>query len=90
MIAMVLAMDVHGLIGKNNDLPWHFPEDLKYFKSLTLNHTVLMGRKTFESIINRLGKPLPNRDNVVLTSKDIQYPNVQVIRDLDAFLKKNQ
>ena len=90
MIAMVLAMDVHGLIGKNNDLPWHFPEDLKYFKSLTLNHTVLMGRKTFESIINRLGKPLPNRDNVVLTSKDIQYPNVQVIRDLDAYLKKNQ
>ena len=86
MLAIVLAMDVHGLIGHNNDLPWHYPEDLKFFKSLTLNHTVLMGRKTFESIYNRLNKPLPNRENVVLTRQDLSYEGVRVIHDLRSFL----
>jgi len=88
MYALVLAMDVHGVIGKNNDLPWHFPEDLKYFKQLTSGHTVLMGRKTFESIVNRLGKPLPNRMNLVATRKGIEYPNVKVISDLVEYLKQ--
>lgn len=55
------------VIGKGNDLPWHLPEDLKYFKRVTTGKTVLMGRKTFESIVVRLGKPLPNRKNVVIT-----------------------
>lgn len=55
MIAFVLAMDVNGLIGKDNGLPWHLPADLKYFKKLTIGHPVVMGRKTHESI----GRPLP-------------------------------
>lgn len=63
MISFLLAMDRNGLIGKENDLPWHLPADLKYFKQVTMGHTIIMGRKTYESI----GKPLPGRKNVILT-----------------------
>ena len=63
MLYHVVAMAKNRVIGKNNQLPWHFSEDLKHFKNLTTNSTVIMGRKTFESI----GKPLPNRVNFVLT-----------------------
>ena len=56
-------MSKNGVIGKDSSLPWHFSSDLKNFKALTTGQTVLMGRKTFESI----GKPLPNRENFVLT-----------------------
>ncbi len=59
----VVAMARNGVIGKDNKLPWHFPEDLKQFKKLTLGSTVIMGRKTFESI----GKPLPGRKNFVIS-----------------------
>lgn len=55
------------VIGKGDDLPWHLPEDLQNFKKLTMGKTVVMGRKTFESILKRLGKPLPGRKNVVIT-----------------------
>ena len=51
------------VIGKNNKLPWHIPEDLKHFKDVTNGHPVIMGRKTYESI----GRPLPNRTNIVVT-----------------------
>ena len=56
-------------IGKDNQLLWHLPNDLKRFKEITMGKPVVMGRKTFESIIASLGKPLPGRDNLVLTSK---------------------
>jgi len=72
MIALVAAVSKNGVIGAKNDLPWYLPEDLKHFKMLTTGKTVLMGRKTFESIMNRLGKPLPNRKNVVVT-RDQNY-----------------
>ncbi|MCF7923862.1 MAG: dihydrofolate reductase [Candidatus Izimaplasma sp.] len=90
MISLILAMDPNGLIGKNNDLPWNYPEDLKYFKRITLNKTVLMGRITFKSILNRLKKPLPNRKNIVITKSDFNYQDVKIINDLDAFLKKER
>jgi dihydrofolate reductase len=67
MIAMVVAMAEGGVIGSRNDLPWYLPADLKHFKEITSGHTVVMGRTTFESIAARLGRPLPNRRNVVLT-----------------------
>ena len=57
MISLIAAMDRNRLIGKDNDLPWHLPQDLKYFKEVTKGHAVIMGRKTFESI----GIPLPHR-----------------------------
>lgn len=71
-IALIAAVAKNGVIGAKNDLPWYLPEDLKHFKALTTGKTVLMGRKTFESILARLGKPLPNRKNVVVT-RDLDY-----------------
>lgn len=66
-ITIVAAVARNGVIGRANDLPWYLPEDLKRFKKLTAGKIVLMGRKTFESILGRLNKPLPNRTNVVVT-----------------------
>lgn len=62
-LTAIVAMDPNRLIGANGELPWHLPEDLKFFKKTTLDHPILMGRKTFESI----GRPLPKRRNIVLT-----------------------
>ncbi|MFC2085926.1 dihydrofolate reductase [Bacteroidota bacterium] len=65
IIAAVAEKD--RLIGRGTHLPWHIPEDLRRFKRLTLGHPLLMGRKTFESIIVQFGQPLPNRRHIVLT-----------------------
>ncbi len=64
-LSIIVAMDKNQLIGKNNALPWHLPADLAYFKRVTTGKTVLMGRKTYDSI----GKPLSNRRNIVLSRK---------------------
>jgi len=73
-VVIIAALSKGGrVIGIANKLPWHFPEDLKRFKRLTVGHTVLMGRKTFDSIVSRNGKPLPDRRNIVL-SKNKTYP----------------
>ncbi len=61
------------MLGKDNQLLWHIPDDLKRFKQLTLGHPIIMGRKTFESIIASLGKPLPGRTNIVVT-RDPTFP----------------
>ncbi|WP_175639572.1 dihydrofolate reductase [Metabacillus schmidteae] len=63
MISLLVAMDKHRLIGRDNQLPWHLPQDLAYFKKVTMNHKIVMGRKTFESI----GRPLPGRENIIVT-----------------------
>lgn len=68
LISAIFAMSENRVIGKNNQLPWHLPADLKHFKKVTLGKPILMGRKTYESI----GRPLPERCNVVIT-KDIDY-----------------
>ncbi len=65
--SIVVAAAQNRTIGKNNDMPWHLPEDLKRFKRLTSGHPVIMGRKTYQSIFDRLGKALPGRDNIVIT-----------------------
>lgn len=62
-ISLIVAVDENNGIGKNNQLPWHLPADLKHFKNLTTGHPIIMGRKTFESI----GKALPNRHNIVIS-----------------------
>ena len=62
-VSVIAALARNGVIGIGNRLPWKLPEDLAHFKALTLNHPILMGRKTFES----LGRPLPGRDNIVIT-----------------------
>jgi dihydrofolate reductase len=68
-IYAVIACDRHGLIGQNNHLPWNCPEDLQHFKQLTLGQKVLLGRSTFEHILDRLGNPLPEREHIVLTHR---------------------
>ena len=62
MISLVVATSKNNCIGKDGDLPWHIPEDLKHFKKITTGHVVLMGRKTWESIPDKF-RPLPNRKN---------------------------
>jgi dihydrofolate reductase len=78
MLSIIVAMDLNGLIGCKNNLPWHIPEDLKYFKEITKGKTVVMGRKTYESI----GRPLPNRENIILTrDKNYFIDNCSVVHN---------
>ena len=67
MISIIVAASENNVMGNKGQIPWRLSDDLKRFAALTKNHTVIMGRKTFESIKGRLGKPLPNRLNVVVT-----------------------
>lgn len=80
MIALLVAMDRNRVIGLKGDMPWHLPKDLAFFKQKTTGHTIVMGRKTFESI----GRTLPNRRNIVLSSQEqTSFPaGVEVIHDL--------
>lgn len=89
MISIIVAIGKNNLIGKGNDLPWNYPEDLKYFRKKTSGKTVLMGEATFYSIHSRIGKPLPNRKNIVATfDENFKYDGVEVIHDLVSFLKE--
>ena len=63
IVSAIVAISNNRVIGKENDIPWYLPADLKYFKKITLNHHIVMGRKTYQSI----GKPLPKRTNIILT-----------------------
>jgi dihydrofolate reductase len=74
----IVAMASNRVIGRDGKLPWHLPEDLKFFKRTTLGHPILMGRKTFDSI----GKPLPGRKNIVLSRTMQPREGVEVIRDV--------
>ncbi len=65
-LSIIVAMAANGVIGRNNELPWHLPADLQHFKQTTMGKPILMGRKTFESI----GRPLPGRTNIVITRDD--------------------
>lgn len=73
-LILLAAIARRRVIGVNNTLPWHLPEDLKHFKALTTGHVVVMGRKTFESIVDRLGRPLPDRQSVVITRNRAWVP----------------
>lgn len=73
-------MSLNRVIGRDNKIPWHLPEDFRWFKQCTTGQVILMGRKTFES----LGKPLPNRTNVVV-SRSAELPGVEIVRDLESF-----
>lgn len=73
MLSLIVAVAQNGAIGRNNGLLWHISEDLKYFKSTTTGHPVIMGRKTYESI----GRPLPGRRNIVLTRGSLEIPPVK-------------
>lgn len=80
-IALIWAMAQNRVIGRDNQLPWYLPEDLKYFKRITTGKPVIMGRKTHESI----GRPLPNRTNIVVTrDRDYAAPGVKVVHSIEA------
>jgi len=83
-ITLIVAVADSGVIGRDNTLPWHLPEDLKRFKRLTMGKPIVMGRRTFESI----GKPLPGRENIVVT-RDTNYrrEGVSVVHDVDGALR---
>lgn len=83
-ISIVVAMSENGVIGKDNKIPWHVPDDLRRFKKITEGHHVLMGRKTFESILETLKKPLPNRTNLVLSrDENYKHEGVFVFQDFN-------
>ena len=86
MLSIIVAKSKNNVIGKDNKLIWNIPDDLKRFKKLTTNHTIIMGRKTFES----LGRVLPNRKHIVLTNDKtytVDNPNVQIIHDVEELSK---
>jgi len=83
LVSLIVAMAQNGVIGRDNALPWRLPEDLKRFKAFTLGKTLLMGRKTYESI----GRPLPGRANLVLTrDRGFRAPGVVVVHSVEEAL----
>ena len=85
MISLIVAASINNAIGKENQLLWHLPNDLKFFKNTTWGGVVIMGRKTFESV----NKPLPGRTNIVITKQpDWNAENVEVANSLDDALEK--
>ena len=81
MLSIIVAKAKNNIIGKDNKMIWHLPEDLKHFKNLTTGHTIIMGRKTFES----LGKPLPNRKHIIFSNNPdfkVKDENVEVVHSL--------
>jgi dihydrofolate reductase len=75
----IAAMSENRVIGNGNQIPWHLPEDFKWFKQITTGNVIVMGRKTFESI----GRPLPNRTTIILSRSGFDFPGVQTIRSLE-------
>ncbi|MGG1574168.1 dihydrofolate reductase [Fictibacillus sp. NRS-1165] len=87
MISFVFAMDENGLIGNRNELPWHLPADLQYFKKVTMGKPIVMGRKTFDSI----GKPLPGRENIILTrNESFQAEGCTIIHSVQQALERKE
>lgn len=83
MLSLIVAMDKNRVIGADNGIPWHLPNDLRHFKNVTTGHTIVMGRKTFDSI----GRVLPKRKHIVITRSNRTFPEgVMVVRDVDAVL----
>ncbi|WP_312908672.1 dihydrofolate reductase [Natronosalvus caseinilyticus] len=84
----IVAVAENGIIGRDGEMPWHVPEDLAHFKRWTTGHPVIMGRVTYEGILEGLGEPLPERTSIVLTSRDLETPeNVTVAHGLEAALE---
>ncbi|MEO9804689.1 MAG: dihydrofolate reductase [Reichenbachiella sp.] len=86
-IALIAAMSKNRVIGINNDLPWHLPDDMKFFMETTQGHVVIMGRKNYDSLPKKF-KPLPNRTNVILTRQGgYQVEDCTVFHDIDEAFK---
>ena len=87
IVSIIVAMSENRVIGKDNALPWHLSEDLKRFKRITTGHTIIMGRKTYESI----GKPLPNRVNIVMTRDErFKPPGTLIVHSLEEAVRRSK
>lgn len=82
-VSSIVATGENNAIGKNNQLLWHMPADLKHFKDITSGRSIIMGRKTFDSV----GKPLPKRRNIVVTRQDITIPGCEVVKSIEEGLE---
>jgi len=85
MIKMIAAVSINGIIGLDNKLPWNYPADMKHFRNSTLNATIIMGRKTFESVGCRA---LPKRRNIVISSRPVHVAGVETFSSLEAAISK--
>ncbi|WP_018412373.1 dihydrofolate reductase [Methyloversatilis thermotolerans] len=80
-LSLIAALAANGVIGRDNGMPWHLPEDLKRFRALTTGHPIIMGRRTWDS----LGRPLPGRTSIVISrQQDLSLPGALVVPSLDA------
>jgi dihydrofolate reductase len=87
IVSLIVAMSENRVIGRDNTIPWHIPEEQKLFRRYTLNHAVIMGRKTYESI----GKPLEQRLNIVVTrNRDYLAPGCTVVNTIEDALAKGR
>lgn len=87
MISLLVAYDLNQVIGIDNKMPWHIPEELKYFKKVTMGKSMVMGRKTFESI----GRPLPGRLNIIVTrNEDYKAEGAEVFHDLQKAIERGE
>jgi dihydrofolate reductase len=83
VISLVVAAADNNVIGKDNAMPWHIPADFRHFKTVTMGKPCIMGRKTFESILTQLGKPLPGRVNIIVSRGNYQHPGALTCKDLE-------
>ena len=88
MVNLIVAIGKNNLIGKGNELPWHYKEDMLYFKRTTMSKKVIMGELTFKSIISYINKPLPGRTSIIATLTDYTYPGIEVTNDIINYLKQ--
>ncbi len=88
IISLVVAAADNNVIGKDNAMPWHIPEDFKHFKEVTMGKPCIMGRKTFESILASLGKPLPGRVNIIVSRRNYQHPGALTCKDLEEAIEQ--
>lgn len=86
-LTIIAALSKNRVIGNKGEIPWHIPEDLKRFRKLTLGHPVIMGRKTYESIIKRLGHPLDRRVNIVLSRQE-KIPEIITANSIEDAIKR--
>ena len=87
MLSAIVAIDQKGVIGYKNKMPWHLPAHLRHFREITMGFPIIMGRNTYES----LGKPLPGRENIVITRRPLEAPETVVVVDsINVALEKNQ
>jgi dihydrofolate reductase len=87
-LSLIVAAADNNVIGKDNKLLWHIPADLKRFKALTLGKPCIMGRKTYESILDQLGKPLPGRTSIVISASGYTHDGAVVVATLEEAIEK--